>query len=275
MWFRSGRSVGVRTGIASAFAATVPLIFPRVASAELSWESRSVTLEASALDASVDFAFPFENTGEAAVTVTSIRPSCGCTAAQLDEPTIEAGESSAIAGSFTIGDRRGKQSKTIVVRTDDPDRPVVTLRLTVQIAEAVRATPRLVFWRDGEARTPKTVEVAVHEPERLALTAAELSAGEAVSDLFSVSLEPMDEAAEANADLGKSGPNEAAAADATPTRYRVTVSPKADAGDARAMVALRFAEALPSHYRAPALMVRTMGTAPETAEADGAAGAGE
>ena len=89
----------------------------------------------------VERGFGFRNEGEAAVTVTSVESSCGCTTAELAQTVYAPGEAGRIDVTFELGDRNGRQIKQVVVRTDDPATPVTTLTLDVTIPRPVELSP--------------------------------------------------------------------------------------------------------------------------------------
>jgi len=58
-------------------------------------------------DAAVEAGFAFRNAGDAPVTITGVRTSCGCTAAALEQKTYAPGESGRIDVRFGFGARTG------------------------------------------------------------------------------------------------------------------------------------------------------------------------
>lgn len=160
----------------------------RDAEAKLAWESRQVEAVAKLGQEQVRMTFAFENVGEEAVTITDIRPSCGCTTADLEKKTYEPGEKGCITAIFDIGNRSGMQSKQIVVRTDSQESPVVTLTLKVDVPELVRIQPNFVYWRKGEPRTSKTITIEVVSDEPVVVAAAKSN-----NDDLNVSLKTVKE----------------------------------------------------------------------------------
>ncbi|MEM8736946.1 MAG: DUF1573 domain-containing protein [Planctomycetota bacterium] len=154
------------------FLVWVVLCWAGPVSAAVTWSDKTLDLAVEPGAMELVGAFAFTNEGESAVTVTSIRSSCGCTAAALEKKVYGPGESGQITATFTLGDRVGKQVKKIVVRTDDPATPVTTLTLRADIPRWAELSPRLVMWRADEALDAKTVEVVFHDAEPVVLTAA-------------------------------------------------------------------------------------------------------
>lgn len=83
----------------------------------------------------VDVAYKFTNTGKSDLKILSVKASCGCTASAPKDDVIKAGMSSEIIASFNSKGRKGPQSKTITVKTNDPDQPTLVLRLKVEVEQ--------------------------------------------------------------------------------------------------------------------------------------------
>lgn len=141
--------------------------------ADLTWDDKSIQLSAASDTREAAAAFMFKNTGESPITVLSTKTSCGCTTATLSRTTFEPGESGQIDVAFAFGERTGRQSKTIVVTTDDPDSPTTTLRLRVDIPVLWETRPRFVYWQAGESPEPKRLAVAIQHDEPIRLIEVE------------------------------------------------------------------------------------------------------
>lgn len=74
--------------------------------------------------------FKFKNTGKSDLIIRKINASCGCTTIAPSKTVIKPGESSSLTASFRTQGYTGRQSKTITVITNDPEKPSVVLRLT-------------------------------------------------------------------------------------------------------------------------------------------------
>jgi len=94
--------------------------------------------------ASVEMEFPFINTSSDIITVTNVKASCGCTAAQLQKKTFAPGEGEAIKSTFNTKDRTGTQHKTITVTTDDEDNPVYRLSFRGDVISKVYLEQKLL-----------------------------------------------------------------------------------------------------------------------------------
>ncbi len=83
----------------------------------------------------VNVAYAFTNTGEEPLIIESVKASCGCTASAPKDKIIQPGESSEIQATFNSRGRKGKQRKSITVRTNDPDKSTVILSLEVKVEQ--------------------------------------------------------------------------------------------------------------------------------------------
>jgi hypothetical protein len=60
-----------------------------------------------------------------------------------------------------VGSRTGHQEKSILVTTSDSPKTPTTLRLLVDIPEAVIIKPAFVMWSLGESAQPKTIDIKI------------------------------------------------------------------------------------------------------------------
>ncbi len=131
------------------------------ASAQLTFENYRFEVDADPGAETVEVAFDFLNEGETPISITRVETNCGCTVASSPGEAIQTEETSSIQVRFDLGDRRGLQTKRIVLSTDHPRQPRITLTLVVDIPTPVSASPSALIWRNGELRTPKVVSVGV------------------------------------------------------------------------------------------------------------------
>jgi hypothetical protein len=81
------------------------LAIPALCFGALSWTNQKVELTAKPGEKEVIGLFRFVNSGNTTITVTDIKPGCGCTTAELIKRTYAPGEAGEIKAVFTIGDR--------------------------------------------------------------------------------------------------------------------------------------------------------------------------
>jgi len=93
----------------------------------------------------------FTNKGDGPLTITKI-PSCCGVRTHLDKMQYAAGESGTIQVEWTSGTRPSVFSRTMVVHSNDPDNPAVTLTVRAEIVQRVVCEPqrlKLVFDEDN------------------------------------------------------------------------------------------------------------------------------
>lgn len=71
----------------------------------------------------------FRNTGKQILKIRSLVPNCTCVEATIDQESIPAGGSGKIKIKFTPGGRTGRQIKSIVIYSNDPQHPVQKITL--------------------------------------------------------------------------------------------------------------------------------------------------
>lgn len=140
------------------------------AQADLVFEKSSIAISPDLLAKEAQAAFIFTNNGDKPVTITRINSSCGCTAAVAKDKVIKPGESSQIETTFTFGDRHGKQIKRIVLNTDHPKQPRITLTLSTNIPRIATFKPAALVWRaDDLERAPKQTKLTIAQDKRVKL----------------------------------------------------------------------------------------------------------
>lgn len=80
-----------------------------------------------------DYTFSLTNNGKSELIIRNVRSSCGCTAVAPSKSVIAPGESAPIKVTFDSRGKRGRQSKSITVITNDPKTPTSMLRISCNI----------------------------------------------------------------------------------------------------------------------------------------------
>ena len=80
-----------------------------------------------------DHTFTLTNDGKSELIIRNIRSSCGCTAVAPSKKVIAPGEAVPIKVTFDTRGKRGRQSKSITVITNDPKTPTSMLRVSCNI----------------------------------------------------------------------------------------------------------------------------------------------
>ena len=72
--------------------------------------------------------FIFENNGDAPLIITNVKSSCGCTIPKKPEAPIPPGQKGEIQVNYDTN-RLGVFRKTITVSTNDPNSPIIALKI--------------------------------------------------------------------------------------------------------------------------------------------------
>lgn len=80
--------------------------------------------------------FPIQNTGDQPLLITNVVTSCGCTTAQLSSSVIPAGQRADLVVTFdpNFHATSGPVTRLVWLETNDPDQPVVELRMDANVA---------------------------------------------------------------------------------------------------------------------------------------------
>jgi uncharacterized protein DUF1573 len=84
--------------------------------------------------------FSIRNFGTEDLVIANVSTSCGCTAALLDpaKKTVKAGGSAPLRVSLTTAASPGPMSKSVLVRSNDPTRPIFEIKLQATVAAESR-----------------------------------------------------------------------------------------------------------------------------------------
>jgi hypothetical protein len=85
--------------------------------------------------------FQFTNTGDAALVIEAIKPTCGCTAVDLPQREYAPGERGVLQFDFDPT-APGQQRKYIDVLSNDPARPLVRLTIAAEVQAFIVVRPR-------------------------------------------------------------------------------------------------------------------------------------
>lgn len=87
-----------------------------------------------------DHTFTLTNNGKTDLHIRRVRSSCGCTAVAPSKKVIAPGETAPIKVTFDSRGKRGRQSKSITVITNDPKTPTTTLRISSNVSTTPAAS---------------------------------------------------------------------------------------------------------------------------------------
>lgn len=115
----------------------------------------------------VEHTFVLKNEGGRALSISRVRPACGCTTAALTSNTIAPGQSVELAASLSTKGRRGPQQKAIYVESDDPATPQLTLQLKGTIQQILDCRPmQAVLQVSRDTPNPRVdVQITFSTPE--------------------------------------------------------------------------------------------------------------
>lgn len=82
---------------------------------------------------SKEHTFQLTNKGKSDLIIRRVRSSCGCTAVAPSKNVVPPGETVPIKVTFNSRGKRGRQSKSITVITNDPKNPTTILRITSNV----------------------------------------------------------------------------------------------------------------------------------------------
>ena len=137
--------------------------------ADLVWKNTSLDFDAKHGQDKIEAYYEFKNEGKDTVHISQVKTSCGCTVPTLDKKDYASGESGKIKAVFTVGNRKGKQSKTLKVITQGEAKDY-NLVLNVNIPVFVSMKPSFLFWRVNEGDEEKKIDVTFNTPKPVKIT---------------------------------------------------------------------------------------------------------
>ena len=98
-----------------------------------------------------DCVFSFSNAGGDDLRLLQVEPSCGCTSVLLSAPLLRSGAHGSLRVVFDSDNFAGEVVKEVDVRSNDPVRPSVTLRVKALVEPEIDFEPRAVSFDDVRA----------------------------------------------------------------------------------------------------------------------------
>ncbi len=124
-------SIGVTATIEEDFSKLTP---EQLASAPVaSFEEKDFDFGDMVQGEKKEHTFSLTNNGKSDLIIRNVRSSCGCTAVAPSKKVIAPGETAPIKVTFDSRGKRGRQSKSITVITNDPKNPTATLRISSNV----------------------------------------------------------------------------------------------------------------------------------------------
>lgn len=97
---------------------------------QLRFAAQSIEYGSMKQNQSVTKSIQLTNTGKSVLEIRSIQGNCTCIQTEADKTKLKPGESSTIKVSFNPQDRKGTQTKSVTVYSNDPQNPVQRITLT-------------------------------------------------------------------------------------------------------------------------------------------------
>ena len=145
----------------------------------LVFESETCDLGSVVQGEQPDCVFSFANGGGDELRILSVEPTCGCTTALNSAPQLQAGASGDIRVVFDSDKFAGEVVKEVEVRSNDPARRSVTLRVKALVEPEIEFEPRdLAFENVRPGAVSRQVVMLTNrraEPVRVLRIAAEPS----------------------------------------------------------------------------------------------------
>lgn len=124
-----------------AIASSVALAAPEIATKQAEFDFGSVDNRQI-----IKHTFVLTNAGDEDLTISQVKPACGCTVTELSKKVLPPGESVDLNVQVTLKGMKGHQLKQITVESNDPQKPKLVLALRGEATSPITITPaRLLF----------------------------------------------------------------------------------------------------------------------------------
>ena len=110
-------------------------------------------------DRKVAAKYKVSNTGNAFLSITQVRPSCGCTYTMLGKWSLAPGESTEIEAMFDPKGVKGAVRKSIEVVCNDPKTPTLTLTLEAEVVQEIMPSVESVYFHQAPKATTTRSQV--------------------------------------------------------------------------------------------------------------------
>lgn len=142
------------------------------ARAGLEFEKTELKHTAKHTETEVAKEFKFKVTGGKSIRIKDIETYCSCLKAKTKDGRMEFkdGEEGVIETAFLLGVFEGEVAKQVVVVTDDPAQPEITLTVKMTIPPIFKVEPENLKWTVGEEPKAKTFKLTVLDEKEIAVT---------------------------------------------------------------------------------------------------------
>jgi hypothetical protein len=112
----------------------------------------------------VNVEFALVNEGDETLEIKAVRPTCGCTVADFDRE-IAAGKTGYVKARLETRDFSGPISKSILIMTNDPSEPTVTVVIKTTVHPYVEILPRALVRFNAVQHEPMEQKITVAAAE--------------------------------------------------------------------------------------------------------------
>jgi hypothetical protein len=112
----------------------------------------------------VEVDFALVNEGDETLEIKAVRPTCGCTVADFDRQ-IPAGKTGYVKAKLETRDFSGPISKSVLIMTNDPSEPTVTVVIKTNVHPYVEVLPRALVRFNAVQHKPMVQNITVAAAE--------------------------------------------------------------------------------------------------------------
>jgi hypothetical protein len=157
----------------------MPALLPIVAMAQapkISFDATHFDFGRIGPDKKVSHHYKVTNAGNAILSITNVRPACGCTSTVTGQWSVKPGESTDIEATFDPKGQRGIVRKSIVVVSNDPAAPEMTLTFDAEVVQPIQPSKDNVFFDNVErgGASSESIRFVSNDGKPVQLTGAEV-----------------------------------------------------------------------------------------------------
>ena len=129
--------------------------------AELSISEKDVIVEGRQNSGLLRKEIMFRNLGSKDIRVLGATGSCGCIISSVEKRSYSPNEEGKLILTIDSTKSLGTEVKKVLLSTDDPEKPLLEIPITLKIDPLIAISPRKVIWLKGEPLQAKTIELNV------------------------------------------------------------------------------------------------------------------
>jgi hypothetical protein len=111
--------------------------------------------------------FTVRNTGDSDLIISSIKPTCGCTMAELERNTIPPGEETFVTGELSLPNKVGHVKRTIQVLSNDPTNPSAVLTMQGNLVQRIVWSEKDAWIRKLSNDSVASKTLRLHSPSEV------------------------------------------------------------------------------------------------------------